>query len=731
MMTTLLLLHSAAGAPWSAHARINAAAPAWDVVVYGSSPAGIAAATAAGELGLRTAIFEPLAMIGGMGAAGNLALHDGGFNAISGLALNFTRLNGAYYNTTSPVQQPESFVSNASFYKMLARAGVTHVKLDCRVTAAATVETGAVGATGSKIGSMTVICEKLAVTATVFIDASYDGDLMVAAGNIPYTAGRESVAQVSPSASVGVTLTLGSSHFPPDSPRSFISPRMACRSQDTPSLMARLPVAWLRQYNESLAGARIPGTNKDRGPRAIDAMGPDGKTLIKYVQDVSTLPAPGEADDALMAFQHRLCVAGKESGYMVPWPKPKGYDPTDFLLMQRCVDAGYQGVMAGMPPGQIKDGGAMHAATGKTKYVSCCGIDVCAGDQPNLNRGWANASWDRRQEIIADHVYFEMGAYYFLAHNVTGPNSASVKHRFSSYGLCADEFQEFQNIPPQLYVRISNRMVGDYVMTQNNIATPMLKPDSIAVGDWWFDEHMTGKYGMPPNETGGAGRSGSIGSSGWTVQLEGNFDPHMPDVFGPSKTNGDFYDVPFKIMLPPRGVGGNLLVPVALSASAVAYTSTRIESMFMAVGSAAGVAAKQLVDGSVETVQDVNVTEVQTILMSRFHQQIHVTSQPASRPANYYVRGAGDATWNGKYDLAHEEDAEDVGGYPSYVLATNSSRRLYPNGLGVWRIAVKGVALAYVTSEAQASALPPLEGWSIATLGTAPPPTLVAGPGCK
>ena len=76
MMTTLLLLHSAAGAPWSAHARINAAAPAWDVVVYGSSPAGIAAATAAGELGLRTAIFEPLAMIGGMGAAGFLALHE-------------------------------------------------------------------------------------------------------------------------------------------------------------------------------------------------------------------------------------------------------------------------------------------------------------------------------------------------------------------------------------------------------------------------------------------------------------------------------------------------------------------------------------------------------------------------------------------------------------------------------------------------------------------------------
>ena len=106
-----------------------------------------------------------------------------------------------------------------------------------------------------------------------------DGDLMVAVGDVTFTSGRESIGE----------------------------------------------------YNESLAGARVPGTNKDRGPRDIDAIGPDGR-LLKYVQNVSTLPAPGEADEALMAFQHRLCVAGK--GNMVPWPKPENYDPADFLLMQ-------------------------------------------------------------------------------------------------------------------------------------------------------------------------------------------------------------------------------------------------------------------------------------------------------------------------------------------------------------------------------------------------------------
>merc|ERR1711939_342612 len=98
-------------------------------VVYGSTPAGIAAATAAGHLGLSVALYEPLPMIGGMGAAGNLALHDGG--AGTGLSLKFAELNAEWYNVSTPVAQPESFVANASFHKMLSLAGVKKVSLDC------------------------------------------------------------------------------------------------------------------------------------------------------------------------------------------------------------------------------------------------------------------------------------------------------------------------------------------------------------------------------------------------------------------------------------------------------------------------------------------------------------------------------------------------------------------------------------------------------------------------
>jgi hypothetical protein len=142
--------------------------------------------------------------------------------------------------------------------------------------------------------------------------------------------------------------------------------------------------------------------------------------------------------------------------------------------------------------------------------------------------------------------------------------------------------------------------VGDFVLTQNNLARPQTKADSIAVGDWSLDEHMTGKY-----------------SVNGIVTLEGNFWPSVL----PNGSN--WYDLPYAAIVPKRNTGANLIVPVCLSASAVAYSSTRIENMFMSVGTAAGVAAKQVVDGTAATVQDVDVGAVQDILTATFKQRVH------------------------------------------------------------------------------------------------------------
>ena len=470
---------------------------------------------------------------------------------------------------------PESFVAEASFYAMLHAANVSTIKVDCRLLSASTATSAP---RGSFVSSIKVLCEPHPITAAVFIDASYDGEIMVAAGDVEYTAGREAKAQ----------------------------------------------------YNESLAGARVPGWKGVSGPQHVDALKPDG-TLLKYVANVSELAPPGSADDALMAFQHRMCISGDAD--RIPWPKPEGYNSDDFLLMQRALDAanGDSGIFTAMPPS------ALPGYPGpKKKYCLCCGITVAASDQPMLNRGWANASWERKQQIIADHKYFELGTFYYLANDPRVPQA--VRDKFSAHGLCADEFVEFGYMPPQIYIRISNRLVGDYVMTQNNMAAPQYKPDSIGVGDWSLDEHMTNKFAMP------------VGGGKYEVVLEGNFWPsvlpngsnwcgpafascalkmetagekkltHSPSTPPPPSLR---YDVPFKAMTPKAGTGTNLLVPVCLSASAVAYSSTRIENMFMSLGAAAGVAAKQLVDGDVDVVQAVDVSKVQAILTATFQQRIH------------------------------------------------------------------------------------------------------------
>ena len=209
--------------------------------------------------------------------------------------------------------------------------------------------------------------------------------------------------------------------------------------------------------------------------------------------------------------------------------------------------------------------------------------------------------------------------------------------------------------------------VGDYVMTQNNIAAPENKDDSIAVGDWSFDEHMTNKYAVPSKTGQCHAAGGGMEPCTHEVMLEGNFWPSIT-------RTGNWYDVPYKIMVPKKGTGGNLLVPVALSASAVAYSSTRIENMFMSVGSAAGVAAKQLVDGDVATVQDVDVTKVQAILTTTLGQRIHgppgKTPPAPPGPKYYTVSGAGAKDWNGKYTPS------SGGGYGGYQLASDPSHAL-------------------------------------------------------
>ena len=245
----------------------------FDVAVYKSSPAGIAAAVSAAQRGKRRiALIEPLGMIGGMGVAGGLALHDqqmSNLTMITGLAKVWAQLNAEYYYGTNTsgriVNHPEIFVGERSFYKMIQDAKSIKLFMNCRL-----INVNMDTHNSKAIKSLDLLCGnsrtldgglkqpvKRTVEAAVYIDASYDGDIMVGTRSIDYVSGREAAETYNE--------TLAG-------------------------------VQELREPLESFNGLKVLGTVSDIN-----------NTLIPYVffQNVTALPKAGTADDKLMSFQHR------------------------------------------------------------------------------------------------------------------------------------------------------------------------------------------------------------------------------------------------------------------------------------------------------------------------------------------------------------------------------------------------------------------------------------------
>jgi hypothetical protein len=207
-------------------------------------------------------------------------------------------------------------------------------------------------------------------------------------------------------------------------------------------------------------------------------------------------------------------------------------------------------------------------------------------DYLGMSWDYPNASYARRAEIIADHLNYTESLFYFLANDQRVPKT--VRDSLNEWGLCKDEFADTGHWPHQLYVREARRMVGDFVMTQKDLQTERTKPDAIAMGSYNSDSHAVQRYLLPDG----------------TVQNEGLMEvPVEP------------YQIPYRLILPRRTEVGNLLVPVAFSASHVSYSTLRMEPQYMMIGQAAGVAASLAVKSGKE-VQDIDVAELRRILTS-------------------------------------------------------------------------------------------------------------------
>jgi hypothetical protein len=476
------------------------AAQRFDVVVYGGTSAGVAAAVAASREGASVALLEPGRHLGGLSSGGLGQTDSGKKETIGGISLEFYKRVGRHYGEEI-AWRFEPHVAEAVFNEMAKEAGVK-VLYGRRLK-----EKGGVKKKGSRI--VEIATENGEVfRAKVFLDCTYEGDLMAFAG-VSFTWGRESV----------------------------------------------------EQYEESFAGVRpVDKYHYHIFPFPVSAYGKDGKLLPEIN------PGPrgelGAGDKKVQAYNFRMCLS-KDKQNQVSFPKPPDYDPKRYALLARLIDGLTK--RDGHPP-KLNDLTIVSMMpNNKTDINNRGGFST---DYIGKNWDYPTANYQRRAEIWRDHIHYTQGFFYFLAHDPQVPGA--LREEMSEWGLAKDEFVDTNHWPHQLYIREARRMTSDFVMTQRDAQTDLVKKDSVAMGSYQIDSHNIQRH---------------VAENG-TVQNEG-------DTEVPAKP----YQIAYRVMLPKQKDVSNLLVPVCVSSSHIAYGTVRMEPVFMALGHAAGVASVMAVQG--------------------------------------------------------------------------------------------------------------------------------------
>jgi FAD dependent oxidoreductase len=509
----------------------SAGANVSDVVVYGGTSGGVAAAVQAARLGKSVVLIEPTHRLGGLSSGGLGQTDIGNKEAIGGIAREFYRRIRRHYEnpsawkwqTRSDYQsagqsrfQPdedtmwtfEPSVALQVFQNLIREQKVTVVygeRLDLK---------GGVAVTRSKPWRILSIRTESGRTfrGRMFIDATYEGDLMAQAG-VTYTVGREANSQY------GETLN-------------GVQTRQATKHQLRPGIDP-----YVRKGDPS--SGLLPG---------IDPSGPGRE---------------GGGDDRVQAYCFRMCLTD-QPGNRLPVLKPEGYDERDFELLFRNFEAGFNGVPwnnSRMP-------------NHKTDINNNHGFST---DYLGQNYDYPDGDYATREKIARRHLRYQQGLVWTLANHPRVPEA--VRREVSKWGPCKDEFVESHGWPEQLYIREARRMVGALVMTQHHCQGQEVAEDSIGLAAYTMDSHNVQRY---------VGANEEVRNEG-DVQV-GGFPP---------------YPISYRAIVPQADQCANLLVPVCLSASHIAFGSIRMEPVFMVLGQSAATAAALAIDENVP-VQAVN-----------------------------------------------------------------------------------------------------------------------------
>jgi hypothetical protein len=344
--------------------------------------------------------------------------------------------------------------------------------------------------------------------ARVFVDATYEGDLLAAAG-VSFTVGRE-----------------GNDKYGEQHNGVFFGP--------------------FHNFNVK-----------------VDPYKEEGKADSGLLWGVSAA-APGKAgqgDAKVQAYNFRMWLT--DAADRLPFPKPSGYDRAHYALLLRYLKKQPKPVM----PFQLQRGDCNNSGGFSTDDIG--GADA-----------WPRADYATREKIYQAHVNYQQGLMWFMANDAEAPKELSAKVR--AFGLPKDEFQETAGWPHELYVREGRRMIGSYVMTEANCTGKVEADQSVGLASYNMDSHNCQRVVI----NGG-------------VRNEGDVQIHVPRP----------YPVDYRSLTPKEEQCANLLVPVCLSASHIAYGSIRMEPVYMILGQSAGAAAALAVDGN-GAVQSVNYAKL-------------------------------------------------------------------------------------------------------------------------
>ena len=490
-----------------------------DICVYGGTSGGIIAAYTAKKMGKSVLLIEPGRHVGGL-TTGGLGYTDiGNKYAITGLSRDFYRRIGTHYGKFEQwIFEPHVAAQNFQYYiksasvNILYRHRLVAVKKEAGIIREITIEHS------GKPGSSSY----QTIKAKVFIDCSYEGDLMAKAG-VSYFTGREANSL----------------------------------------------------FGETYNGVQL--RDKHQFPDSVDPYKIPGKPESGLLWGISSaaLDTPGTGDKKIQAYNFRICLSNKP-GNRIEITKPNNYDPARYELLLRYLEK--------KPAKDLWSFLKFDLMPNNKTDINNNG--PFSTDMIGMNYEFPEADYATREKIQLAHEEYVKGFLYFIGHDERMP--AHLRELMLQWGYPKDEYTDNGNWSPQMYVREARRMKGEYVMKQANCEGLEVVADGVGMAAYTMDSHNIQRIvqnGMVKNEG--------------DVQVGG---------FGP-------YPIAYRAIIPQAAECKNLLVPVCLSATHIAYGSIRMEPVFMVLSQSAAVAATLAIQSNIP-VQQVDVKKLQDVLIT-------------------------------------------------------------------------------------------------------------------